>query len=163
MLYLQGGMTVGFMSSYKRLDRLCRDLYPEARNGISGYIEDMQRHPANAHRVPGWREDCDRLKHYRWIRNQIAHEVDADEENMCSFGDVEWLDHFYQRILNRTDPLAQAFRMSCPVKRKETAPPVSAEGTMPDLEVQNSRPAGCAVLLIAVLAVMVTAAVWLGC
>ena len=149
---------MGFMSSYKRLDRLCRDLYPEARNGISGYIEDMQRHPANAHRVPGWREDCDRLKHYRWIRNQIAHEVDADEENMCSFGDVEWLDHFYQRILNRTDPLAQAFRMSCPVKRKETAPPVSAEGTMPDLEVQNSRPAGCAVLLIAVLAVMVTAA-----
>ena len=56
--------------------------------------------------VDNWQKDYFNLKHYRHIRNKIAHENDATEEELCIGEDVLWINSFYQRILNQTDPLA---------------------------------------------------------
>lgn len=88
-----------FITSYKRLEKLCGDLYGNNR-GISSYIEDMKTLPGYRH-VSGWNEDLKQLKHYRQIRNQIVHEPDCSEETMCEPGDVEWLDRFYDRIMHQ--------------------------------------------------------------
>ena len=101
-----------FMGAYKHLDNLCRDMNGK---GISGYIEDMERDRGASYRVANWEDDYKKLKHYRWVRNQIAHENYADEENMCEIGDTQWLEDFYDRIMNQTDPLALYRKMNAPV------------------------------------------------
>lgn len=112
-----------FITSYKRLEKLCGDLY-ENNRGISSYIEDMKTLPGYRH-VSDWNEDLKQLKHYRQIRNQIVHEPDCSEETMCEPGDVEWLDRFYDRIMHQTDPLAlyhQAAKPQPAVKSTRTTP-----------------------------------------
>ena len=94
---------MGFMKSYKCLDNLCKDMNGI---GVTGYIRDMEQKTNGKFYVPTWEDDCSRLKRYRHIRNQIAHENNADEDNMCSAGDTAWIDNFYRRIMERTDPLA---------------------------------------------------------
>lgn len=61
-------------------------------------------------RVGGWEKDYLQLKHYRYIRNQIAHENHAHESDMCSVKDTAWLDEFYQRIIGQTAPLALCYK-----------------------------------------------------
>ena len=94
---------MGFLQTYKRLDNLCRDMNGI---GVTGYLRDMDERPAGRSRVPGWMDDYRRLKQYRHLRNRIVHENDADEAELCAGGDAAWLEDFYQRILERTDPLA---------------------------------------------------------
>lgn len=109
---------MGFMQAYKRLDALCRDMNGI---GVTGYIEDMEQ-IANANRfVSGWKADYQKLKYYRHIRNQIAHEVDATEEELCSPEDVAWIEEFHQRILGRIDPLAVYYNASCFQKNMEAS------------------------------------------
>ena len=104
---------MGFIESYKRLERLCGDLLNDDRR-ISAYIDEMISLPRGACLVRGWDDDLKRLKHYRWVRNQIAHELDCSEENMCEPSDVVWIEVFYSRIMNQTDPLAMYRRASKP-------------------------------------------------
>lgn len=113
---------MGFMSTYKHLDNLCSDMNGI---GVTGYIEDMEDSLNGKFHVPNWENDYRQLKHYRYIRNQIAHETYADEENMCSEEDEEWLDDFYDRIMNQTDPLALYRKATQPKPIKESA--VSSE------------------------------------
>ena len=92
------------MNAYKRLEKLCSDMYGTA-HGISAYIEDMVNCSQGARIVPGWEHDLKQLKHYRWVRNKIVHEPDCTEEKMCVPADTRWLDTFYDRIMHRRDPL----------------------------------------------------------
>ena len=154
---------MNFMSSYKHLDHLCQGMYPDARNGISGYIEDMESHPRGAYQVSGWDKDYKALKHYRWVRNQIAHEVYANEENMCEPDDIDWLENFYQRIMNQTDPLALAYQASKPRVQK-----ADAQRTYSDISqytdpapYQKSKRIGCATLVIGAVMVLVLIAIFL--
>ena len=96
---------MGFIESYKHLEKLCGDML-QTQHGISAYIDDMGNTPNGCYWVKGWDEDLNRLKHYRWIRNQISHEPNCTEENMCEYGDAQWIDDFYDRIMNQSDPLA---------------------------------------------------------
>ncbi|MCM1159606.1 MAG: hypothetical protein NC412_00140 [Roseburia sp.] len=98
---------MGFMRSYKYLDNLCKDMNGI---GVTGYIEDMKQEKNGKYYVAEWNTDYLKLKHYRYIRNQIAHENYANEENMCSDNDITWIDEFYQRIMNQTDPLALYYK-----------------------------------------------------
>lgn len=98
---------MGFMESYKHLDNLCKDMNGI---GVTGYIKDMEQMQNGSFYVAGWKKDYMQLKHYRYIRNQIAHENYADESNMCSAGDTVWLDEFYRRIMEQTDPLALCYK-----------------------------------------------------
>ena len=83
---------MGFMDSYKRLDQLCRDMNGV---GITGYIEDLERRPNGIFFVEGWEADLTHLKHYRYVRNQIAHEIGVNEETVCSAEDEIWIEGFY--------------------------------------------------------------------
>ena len=96
---------MGFLDSYKRLERLCRDVMADDRR-VSAYIDEMVRLTDGSLRVSGWHRDLNQLKHYRWVRNQIVHEPDCSEETMCRPEDVQWIEDFHARILNQTDPLA---------------------------------------------------------
>lgn len=98
---------MGFMESYKYLDNLCKDMNGI---GITGYIKDMEKELNGDFYVAGWKNDYLLLKHYRYIRNQIAHENYADESNMCSAKDTAWLEEFYHRIMMQTDPLALCYQ-----------------------------------------------------
>ena len=87
--------------------------------------------------MTGWKDDYFQLKHYRYVRNRIAHENNAEEVDLCTEKDVAWLEAFYQRILTQTDPLALYFQATKPKAKptpKPTAPP------KPPAEMQKPRP-----------------------
>lgn len=96
---------MGFLESYKYLEKLCGEIMNDDRR-ISAYIDEMINTPQGAHFVNGWNDDLKQLKHYRWVRNKITHEPACTEQNMCVPGDTQWLNNFYSRIINQTDPLA---------------------------------------------------------
>ena len=117
---------MGFINSYKRLEKLCNEIY-DSNHGVSAYIDDMARLASASFYVFNWNDDLKQLKHYRWIRNQISHEPNCTEENMCEYGDAQWIDDFYDRIMNQSDPLA--------MYRKATRPQPVAKSA------QNHKPA----------------------
>lgn len=96
---------MGFIDSYKHLEKLCGEIMNDNRR-ISAYIDEMLNTPGGPYYVGSWNEDLKKLKHYRWVRNQIYHEPGCTEENMCEPQDELWLDDFYSRIMDQTDPLA---------------------------------------------------------
>ena len=81
---------------------------------VSAYSDEMINTPGGSYLVKGWDSDLKQLKYYRWIRNQIAHTPDCTEQNMCKPGDAEWLDGFYFRIMNQTDPLTLYAKATAP-------------------------------------------------
>ena len=102
-----------FMNAYKHLEKLCGDILNDERR-ISAYIDEMAKISDGSTKVHNWDNDLKKLKHYRWIRNQIVHEPDCQEENICHPDDVAWLNNFYSRIMNQTDPLAMYFQATKP-------------------------------------------------
>ncbi len=53
-----------------------------------------------------WDDDYIRLKHLRWVRNQLSHEVGYDSD-ICEEDDYFWLKEFRDRLFSSTDPLAE--------------------------------------------------------
>ena len=99
-------INIVFQEEYKRLDALCRDMYA-SRGGVSEYIRQMELVSyADRRYCADWETDYKQLKHLRWIRNQLAHEVGTLDENFCTDTEIEWLKNFHQRILNVSDPLS---------------------------------------------------------
>lgn len=96
---------MGFIDSYKHLEKLCGEVLNDDRR-VSAYIDEMLRTPSGSYYVRTWDEDLKNLKHYRWVRNKISHEPGYTEQNMCNPEDELWLDEFYSRIMNKTDPLS---------------------------------------------------------
>ena len=89
---------MGFIDAYKRLEKLCGEILNDDRR-VSAYIDEMLNTPRGSYFVKGWDEDLKQLKHYRWIRNQIVHDPNCFEENMCNDDDTQWLVSFYLRII----------------------------------------------------------------
>ncbi len=106
---------MGFMDAYKNLEKLCGEMYGQ-QNGVSAYIDEMKQTPRGSLCVKNWDEDLENLKHYRWVRNQISHEPNCNEVNMCEPYDTVWLEHFHGRIMNQSDPLALYQKSSVPKK-----------------------------------------------
>lgn len=104
---------MGFVDSYKKLEKLCNEIYGD-KHGLSSYIDEMTNNPIGSCYVSEWDENLKQLKHYRWVRNQIVHEPGCTEGNMCELEDVLWLDDFYSRIMNQTDPLAMYVKATKP-------------------------------------------------
>lgn len=94
-----------FMDAYKYLEQLCSDMLGDY-HGVSAYIDAMRQIPYGRSYVAGWDSDLQLLSHYRRTRNRIVHEVGYTEEDLCTPEDIEWLNNFYDRIMNQTDPLA---------------------------------------------------------
>ena len=104
---------MGFSESYKHLEKICGEIMNDERR-VSAYIDEMLKKSNGAFYVSGWNEDLKQLKHYRWVRNQISHEPGCTEQNMCEPSDTMWLDNFYARIMNQTDPLALCYQATKP-------------------------------------------------
>lgn len=85
---------MGFIDSYKHLEKLCGDVLGDERR-VSAYIDEMLNLPRGTYLVTGWNEDLKTLKHYRWVRNRIVHDPGCTKENMCEPGDALWLDNFF--------------------------------------------------------------------
>ena len=100
---------MGFLDSYKHLEKICGEIMKDERK-VSAYIEEMQRIFDGPYYVKSWNDDLKQLKHYRWIRNQIVHEPTCTEAAMCVPEDTAWLDGFYTRIMEQTDPLALYYK-----------------------------------------------------
>ena len=46
-----------------------------------------------------------KLKRVRHLRNNLAHNTDAFDEENCTQEDIQFVKDFHQRIINGTDPL----------------------------------------------------------
>ena len=90
---------MNFINSYKRLEQLCNDMFND-KHGISIYIDKLSK-------IDDKDKDLKKLKHCRYLRNKIVHEPNCTEENMCKPEDVKFLNDFYKRIKNHTDPLSR--------------------------------------------------------
>ena len=108
---------MSFLESYKHLEKICSEMFRNDR-GLSAYIDEMINNPNGSRYVNSWDEDLKKLKHYKWVRNQISHVPGCNESNMCDESDKKWLDDFYYRIMNQKDPLAMYRKASS--QRKNT-------------------------------------------
>ena len=98
-------LNIDFMDLYKRVDNFIKDAYSSS-TGISTYIEEMEINNYKGKiSVYNWETTYCTLKHLRWIRNQLAHEVGYDSD-ICSENDYEQLDNFYDDLYNANDPLS---------------------------------------------------------
>lgn len=111
---------MGFMESYKHLEKICGEVLNDDRR-VSAYIDEMTKTPVGSYYVRGWDDDLKQLKHYRWVRNRIVHEPDCSEQSMCQPSDTVWLDNFYLRVMNQTDPLALYSKATKPRPAQKTA------------------------------------------
>lgn len=100
---------MGFIDSYKRLEKLLNEIYGD-NHGISTYIDEMVICDGS-YCVSDWKKDLKQLKHYRWVRNQIVHEPNCTEENMCTYEDIQWINNFYLRVMDANDPIAKYRRL----------------------------------------------------
>lgn len=119
-----------FFEEFKRLDKLCGDLY-QVQYGVTQYIDDMKAVPPNRwYGIPNWKTDLDKLIGLRHARNHLAHTEGAFYEVACSEQDIEWIEAFYRRILQQSDPLAllhQKMRESERAVKRTGSPKTSAE------------------------------------
>lgn len=151
-----------FFEAYKRLDRLCSDIYG-CRNGVSQYIEDMDRASYQGRlAVPMWEQSYKTLKHLRWVRNQIAH--DSGQLQICEKCDIQDTNGFYDDIISGRDPLTQLRRYRedhATVKKTVYCAEPAARPTVsnrPDAAWSTCRRAGCfaaAILLLAGMAAII--------
>ena len=146
---------MGFIDSYKHLEKLCGEVLNDDRR-VSAYIDEMLSTPRGSYYVRTWDEDLKNLKHYRWVRNQIVHDPGCTEENMCEYGDAQWLDDFRSRIMSANDPLAlyRKARNPQPAQRpRQTYTPEPRTYTYPQRASALQKSAGCLTYIIGVLVV----------
>lgn len=96
-----------FFDEYKKLDKLCSEMYGKNSGGVTCYLNDMMTVPVmQRNRIPEWNQTYDRLRELRHIRNQMAHGEGSFEDYPCSEEDVLWLFEFRSKIMHISDPLA---------------------------------------------------------
>lgn len=152
---------MGFMDAYKHLEKLCGEIFNDKRQ-ISAYIEEMESLSRGAYLVRGWDTDLKQLKHYRRVRNQIAHDPGCTEENMCDSSDTQWILNFRSRIMNQTDPLALYRKAMQPYSAPATYKQVKqAHVPKPDTYKRAPKsPVGCVVFLVCAVLVIAAILVW---
>lgn len=147
---------MGFIDSYKQLEKLCGEVLNDDRR-VSAYIDEMINTPNGAFYVSNWDKDLKKLKHYRWVRNKISHEPGCSELNMCEPADELWLDDFYRRISNQTDPLALYHKAISRKTAKQIQAQCNTKDTQPHVDYSDSQqePSGCAAFLILTLFIVI--------
>jgi hypothetical protein len=98
-------LNIDFLDLYKKVDKFIKDAYLVSE-GVSAYIRMMESNNIKGVRyVDSWQIDYERLKHMRWVRNQLAHEVGYDSD-ICEESDYDCLNEFYNRLFSSEDPLS---------------------------------------------------------
>lgn len=150
---------MGFIDSYKHLEKLCGEILNDERK-VSAYIDEMKNAPRGSYLVAGWNEDLKKLKHYRWVRNQIVHEPGCTEENMCRPEDVLWLDSFYLRIMDQKDPLALYYKAVSSYPQQKIRPnyeDVSERDVLnrKDISQRGQETSGCLAYILAAIFIII--------
>lgn len=97
---------IDFFERYKKLDVFIGDMF-SCNNGVSEYINKMEQTSFSLQKkVKTWDSDYKTLKHLRWVRNKIAHETGVGTETFSTKEDIDDVSDFYNRVLNRKDPLS---------------------------------------------------------
>lgn len=153
---------MSFMEEYKRLDNLCKDIFSSA-NGVTEYINCMEQSNYRNINVINWKNDLKKLKHYRYIRNQIAHENNATEESLCTIADTNWIKKFHDRIMEQTDPIT-LYRKSQEDSEKKIAQPSKSTivHSADSLKRNNTSNESVIIILIFIITLIVCASLILG-
>ncbi len=96
-----------FLETYKRVDKFIAESFSIERNGMSEYISMMEACSGQMFQNPDRKDDYYTLKHLRWVRNQLVHEIGAAEKGVCKDSDLQDLRAFYGDLIAGDDPLAQ--------------------------------------------------------
>ena len=145
---------MGFLESYKRLDNICKDIF-ESQKGITTYIETMEGIYNGKYYVSSWEDDYKQLKHYRYIRNQIAHENNINEQNMCNEYDTQWIEQFINRIMQISDPLTLYNNNITAVQKEQKASQKNVENNRVATPKNNSKKkAGCLSVVIVSIVIL---------
>ena len=91
-----------YLESYKRLDQLCRDMF-RSKDGVTEYINQMDRVISRINSKPDWRNFYSRLKYQRRLRNDLVHNTECSE---CTEEDIDEIEYFFDLILKQEDSLA---------------------------------------------------------
>lgn len=95
-----------FFDIFSKVDKLCIDIY-QNEHGLADYVEDMRSISLNTvEDIPDWESDLLCLMSLRNIRNSLINTPGAFQEAVCTEEHLEYLEQFYQRILDRQDPMA---------------------------------------------------------
>ena len=94
---------LSFLDEYKRLDELCKQIF-SSDIGVTKYIEEMEKEIHGSFYVTNWEKIYKKLKHMRWVRNQLVHDPNSFKNNIVTTDDIEWLKEFQSMIINCTDP-----------------------------------------------------------
>lgn len=98
---------IEFIERYKQLDKICQDMFATYQ-GASEYILRMENYYTEGKPLlRDWADCYYTIKHLRWLRNQIVHEV---KESECSEEDIQDVIDFYQEIFHQQDPLTRLAR-----------------------------------------------------
>ncbi len=129
-----------FFDEYKSLDRLCKDIL-ESENGVTEYIERMEKEERGKMIVADWERDYKKLKSMRYLRNRIAHEDGVKESDVCSPSDTSWVMEFQDRIMAEEDPLTVLYNYDASLKKEEPKPKKKkVTDNFPDYPDINEKP-----------------------
>ena len=104
-------INIRFLEEYKRLDKLCRELY-NADKGVTLYIEDMKNEssPYKKDR-PEWQSSLKSLIDIRHKRNILTHEPDTLGTDIVSESEILFVKKFRQSILESSDPMSTVIKI----------------------------------------------------
>ena len=129
-----------FFDEYKSLDRLCKDIL-ESENGVTEYIERMEREERGKMIVADWDRDYKKLKSMRYLRNRIAHEDGINESDVCSPSDTSWVMQFQDSIMAEEDPLTVLYNYDASLAKEKSMPKQKKEAdNFPDYPDINEKP-----------------------
>ena len=87
---------IAFMDLYKTVDNSLKAILGTDK-GITEYIGILELKANGRRCTPEIKQDLKMLKHLRWARNKLAHEVDYGTQ-ILECGDYEWLASFRNKI-----------------------------------------------------------------
>jgi len=99
---------IELIEEFKQLEALINDCYSCDGHGVSRYIDEMESTVGGQFSAPSWKDDYYKLKHCRWLRNNILHE--SNEYYEVTEEDINFLANFRNRIMEQTDPLALVYK-----------------------------------------------------
>ncbi len=115
-------LNISFLEEYKQVDRFIKDANM-TQDGVSEYIRQMELLNRRGVRlVRNWEQHYRMLKHVRWVRNQLVHEVGYDS-NICERADYEYIKNFGTLLCAAQDPLAALAK----IEREERMKRIEAE------------------------------------
>ncbi len=115
-------LNVEFIEEYKRLDNLCKQCF-DSKDGVTEYISQMESEwDKGIKSVNDWQSIYKKLKHVRYIRNQLAHDSGTLNSNIVEKDDLDFVKDFYNQIIKTKDPLTLSSKakkiISTPKSRK---------------------------------------------